>query len=134
MIAIPQVTALTLRSHRERIEHEYADRGVRFDPDGQVCARPDGRLMKPFTLSHAFKRTARRLGLGEFRFHDLRHTHASLLLSVGTPPHVVQSRLGHQTSQITLDIYGHVLPQSDVDAGATIADLIDVGRMWADEE
>ena len=76
--------------------------------------------MKPLTLSHVFKRTARRLGLGEFRFHDLRHTHASLLLSVGTPPHVVQSRLGHQTSQITLDIYGHVLPQSDVDAGATI--------------
>jgi integrase len=51
------------------------------------------------------------------RFHDLRHIHASLLLTSGVPVHVVSARLGHASIQTTVDTYGHVLPASDVEAG-----------------
>ena len=49
-------------------------------------------------------------GLPRVRFHDLRHTHASLLLALGVHPKVVSERLGHATVGITLDTYSHVLP------------------------
>ena len=44
------------------------------------------------------------------RFHDARHTHASLMLKQGIPPKIVQERLGHASIQVTLDTYSHVAP------------------------
>ncbi len=64
--------------------------------------------MLPGSVSQAFKKMARQAGLGEFRLHDLRHTHASLILQQGIHPKVVQERLGHASIAITLDIYSHV--------------------------
>ena len=131
-VAIPQVTALLLRSQRERSQAAHQDRAVPDDLE-QVCAFPDGRLMKPDGLSHAFSRIASRAGIEGVRFHDLRHTHASLLLGQGTPVHVVQSRLGHQSITTTVDIYGHVLAEADVAAGAAFEEVVtpNVGKMWA---
>ena len=54
-VAVLQVTALVLRSHRERLEAEYADRRSSVNPDCQVCALPDSRMMKPNILSRAFR-------------------------------------------------------------------------------
>ena len=48
--------------------------------------------------------------------HEVRHTHATLLLQVGVHPRVVQERLGHATIDITMDTYSHVLPTMQVDA------------------
>ena len=87
----------------------------------QVCRRTDGLLLRPSTLSVGYKRIAGGAGIQGVRFHDLRHTHASLLLAAGVPVHVVQARMGHRSISTTVDIYGHVLPASDVEAGA-IAD------------
>lgn len=122
-VAIPQVTTLVLRGRRERFQAEHADRAVASPPD-QVCALPDGRWMKPDALSRAFQRLARQCGIEGARFHDLRHTHASLLLGAGTPMHVVQSRMGHQSITTTVDIYGHVLADADVAAGAAFERVI----------
>lgn len=54
-----------------------------------------------------------RLELPKGTPHTLRHTHATLLLTDGVPPHVVQARLGHASSRTTLDVYAHVLPSSE---------------------
>jgi len=54
--------------------------------------------------------TVRRLGLQGVRFHDLRHTHATLMLKEGIHPKIVSERLGHSTIGITLDTYSHVTP------------------------
>ena len=62
-----------------------------------------------------------RAGFGGVRFHDLRHTAASLLLSAGVHPKVVQERLGHSTVALTLDVYSHVLGSLQRDA----ADMLD---------
>ena len=87
----------------------------RAGPDVQVCARPDGREMGASALSHAYRKIADSCGI-DVRFHDLRHTHASLLLASGVPVHVVRSRLGHESIQTTVDIYAHVLPESESSA------------------
>lgn len=56
------------------------------------------------------KNVLRKASLPEIRFHDLRHTCATLLLSKGIHPKIVQEILGHSTISITLDTYSHVLP------------------------
>ena len=64
-----------------------------------------------------FKPALRRAGLPQVRFHDLRHTFASLLIAQGEHPKLISEQLGHASVQITLDRYGHLMPQSYDSAG-----------------
>jgi len=66
----------------------------------------------------------RRGGLPAIRFHDLRHTCASLLLAANVNPKVVSELLGHATVAITLDIYSHVMPDMQEDAASTLATML----------
>jgi len=61
-------------------------------------------------MNRSFKPLLKRAGLPEIRFHDLRHTAATLLLSRGVHPKLVQELLGHATMTQTMDTYSHVLP------------------------
>ena len=65
--------------------------------------------LDPSTLTHNFGRIVKRVGLSA-RFHDLRHTYASLMLAAGVHPKIVSEALGHSTVATTLDIYSHVTP------------------------
>jgi len=96
-------------AHKERVEKDkqrhincYKDRNL-------VCCRPNGLPIYPDNLTNAFKKVLQRAGLPRIRFHDLRHTHASILLKT-QPVHTVSRRLGHASARITLDVYGHLLP------------------------
>jgi integrase len=73
-----------------------------------VITREDSTEMHPQTLSYYFEEAVRASGLPVIRFHDLRHTHATLLLEAGEPAKVVQERLGHSSVSVTLDVYSHV--------------------------
>ncbi len=66
--------------------------------------------MLPNSVTHGFIKIVRRAGLHGIRLHDLRHTHASLMLRQGVHPKIVSERLGHSTVGITLDTYSHVTP------------------------
>jgi len=66
--------------------------------------------LNPNAVTLAFRRIIKRAGLRDIRIHDLRHTHATLMLKAGVHPKVVSERLGHANIGITLDIYSHVLP------------------------
>lgn len=70
----------------------------------------NGLPLDPDGVTHAFARTARAVGLSGVRFHDLRHTHTTLMLAQGIHPKIVSERLGHSSITITLDTYSHVLP------------------------
>lgn len=104
----------TLADMLRKAKKEQAEHRLRYGKDYQdldlVFCHPDGRPFDPSVVSQRFRRLADSLGFHGVRFHDLRHTHATLLLAQGVHPKVVQERLGHQSINITLDTYSHVLP------------------------
>jgi integrase len=68
--------------------------------------------MEPRNLSRTFEHLVQQFGVRRIRFHDLRHTCASLLLAQGVPPRVVMDVLGHSQLSITMDLYSHVMPSA----------------------
>jgi integrase len=78
---------------------------------------------KNFT-ARSFKPLLKRAKLPNIRFHDLRHTFATLMLQNGEHPKVVQEMLGHATIAITMDTYSHVLPNMQRDAVARLGTLL----------
>src|SRR5690606_28472774 len=91
---------------------------------GLVFTRADGKALHPHTVSQAFERAQRRLDLSPIRFHDLRHTHASLLLRDRVPIKVVSERLGHANPAFTMTTYQHVIPGMQEDAAAAFGQLL----------
>ncbi|MFC1826615.1 tyrosine-type recombinase/integrase [Thermodesulfobacteriota bacterium] len=65
------------------------------------------------SIRNVYKRVLRGAGLRDFRFHDIRHTFASLLLSNGESPVYVKEQMGHSSIKMTVDIYGHLIPSSN---------------------
>ena len=84
--------------------------GLPLTDDTLVFGHGDGSPRTPSTVTLAFRRLVRRLGLGHVGLHDLRHTMASLYLEQGVNPKTVAERLGHASVAITLDLYSHCLP------------------------
>lgn len=84
---------------------DWVERGLVF-PDAK------GKFIVPDTLLYRFHRLLEDIGLPRMRFHDLRHSAATILLSMGVPANMVQELLGHSNVSITLGIYGHVLPST----------------------
>lgn len=70
-----------------------------------------------------FKKLLKKAGLPDMRFHDLRHSIATILLSMGTHPKVVQELLGHNQISMTMDIYSHVLPTMQKEAMSMMNDV-----------
>ena len=94
------------------------------DRAGVVFTRANGRPVHPHVLSQTFERVRVRAGLPRIRLHDLRHTHATLLLKAGAPLKVVSERLGHSSPAFTMAVYQHVLPGMQRDAARIFARLI----------
>jgi integrase len=93
-------------------------------PDGRLVTTPTGGLVVSTILLRALRRAALESGLRKPRFHDLRHSAASLMIAEGAHPKLIQTRLGHSNIQVTLDTYGHLFPALDV----AIALQIDAAR------
>lgn len=110
------------REQRATEDAEF-DRG---DLDARIFCRPDGEPTHPQLLSGAFGKLVDRSGLPRIRFHDLRHTHATLPLKAGVPIKVVSERLGHSTPGFTMATYQHVIPGMQEEAALTFAGLLDV--------
>ncbi|MBW3665737.1 MAG: site-specific integrase [Actinobacteria bacterium] len=102
------------RQVQDRQRRRAGDRWV--DEWGLVFTDTDGSWLNPMNISAAFRRLVRRLDVPNIRLHDLRHTHATLLLEAGVPIKVVSERLGHASVQATLEVYAHVLPAMEADA------------------
>ena len=72
--------------------------------------------LDPDYITHRFAKICRKLKILDFRFHDLRHTFASLLLQQGESLHYVKEQMGHASIQTTVDVYGHIVPWSNRNA------------------
>jgi integrase len=110
MVMLSPSAALLLQEHRDKQEAQRAMLGIPIKDDDLVFSDLEGKPLLPDTVSHVWAKLVKRTGLEGIRFHDARHTHASLMLKQGVHPKVVQERLGHATISTTLDLYSHVAP------------------------
>ncbi len=99
-----------------------------------IFGNEDGKHLHPERFSRTFvekqaqfRRANVGVGLPSIHLHDLRHTHATLLLKAGVPVKVVSERLGHANVTITLEIYAHVMPGMQAEAAATFARAVKGG-------
>jgi integrase len=81
-------------------------------------------LDRRYITTHLFKPPLKEAGLPQIRFHDLRHTCATLLLSKNVNPKIVSEMLGHASIAITLDTYSHVLPDMQDSAVKAMDDAL----------
>ena len=102
-------TVAELRRHRRRQLEERMATGQRGD-DGYVFAKPSGSPIHPDLISQTFERAVAKLDIPRIRLHDLRHTHATILLQQNVHPKVVSERLGHSSVAFTMTVYQHVMP------------------------
>lgn len=125
-VAMTPKLASFLREYRAERESFYWHLGVPLSLDDLVFTNIDGRPIDPSTLTHNFGRIVKRLGLS-VRFHDLRHTYATLMMAAGVHPKIVSEALGHSTVAITLDIYSHVTPGLQESAAKQLDAMLPVG-------
>ena len=92
--------------------------------DDLVFAKPDGTWIHPQSFSQILDRKVAKLDVPTITLHDLRHTHATLLLRAGVPVKVVSERLGHANVAFTMSVYQHVLPGMQAEAASTFAALL----------
>jgi integrase len=123
-IALSAETVRVLREHRGRQIEARLAVGPGYEDNDLVFADTGGHPIAPYSVSGRFRRLARRLGLYPLRFHDLRHTAATLMLRADVHPKVVSERLGHSSIAITLDTYSHVIPSMQRDAADAIDALL----------
>jgi integrase len=130
VIDIDPGTVSSLRRHRVRQAEERLRSLGAWPTEGDnadvVFADPAGRPTLPAYLSRRFGVLVDKVeGLRRIRLHDLRHTHATILLHEGVPVHVVADRLGHKSPSITLNTYAHVLRGQASDAATRFAAAVD---------
>ena len=123
-IALSSETTQILSEHRQSQVERRLLLGSAYAGEDLVFASPTGHPLDDSNLRRAFARTVAAAGLPRLRFHDLRHTAATLMLSAGVHPKVVSERLGHATVGITLDTYSHVLPDLQRDAAEALDSVL----------
>jgi integrase len=112
-VTLPSFVVEELRRLKRQQAEELMALGVRQSGETLACGRHDGEPMSPRSLTHEFAKVSGRVkDVPRVRFHDLRHSHATQLLTAGVHPKVAQERLGHSTITTTLDLYSHVTETS----------------------
>lgn len=123
-IALPVPLVAALRAHRVRQLEERLAAGSRWQERGFVFTSSVGTPIEPRNLFRSFKATLKRAGLPDIRFHDLRHSAASLMLAQGVPLRVVMEVLGHSSISLTANTYSHVMPSLVQDATERVAGVL----------
>jgi integrase len=123
-IVMPAVIVEKLREHRKRqLEERSRAREAWASPD-LVFTTPHGRPLDGSTVTRYFHAHLARADLDQRRFHDLRHSCATLLLVQGVSPRVVMEILGHSDITMTMNTYAHVIPELRRDAAMRMDELI----------
>jgi integrase len=124
VIHLPDFVVEILKEHQGLQQQKRLSAAMWEDHD-LVVATGRGTYINPGTLRRKFHKLLQKLGLPDMRFHGLRHSAATILLSLGVHPKVVQELLGHSSINITLGMYGHVIPGMHEDAMSKMDDIFD---------
>jgi integrase len=124
-LTLDERAVAALAEQRERQRADAARLGPTHHNGWNLVFTADsGVPLTPDVVSRWFREAAEAAGVRSIRLHDLRHTHATLMLAAGVPVKVVSQRLGHASVQLTLDVYAHVLPAMDADAVQRFTDFV----------
>jgi integrase len=116
--ALSTAVIQALHTHRIAQAEQLLQLGIRTTGETHVCTNDDGSPLRPHTLTHYWKRLAKRLGLPVIRFHDLGHAFATQ-----------SEKLGHSDVRITLDLCSHVLPGIKENAAALVDEQLQKARL-----
>jgi len=120
---LPSVVS-ALRAHRTRQLEEQLLAGTRWQEHGLVFASTVGTPLFASNVIRAFHKLLERAELPRMRFHDLRHSCASLLAAQGVPARVAMDILGHSNIATTLNIYTHVMDESKREAAHALERIL----------
>ena len=123
MIVLSTATVAKLQEHLDRQQQERVSAGDRWQEHDLMFPSTLGTPMDPSNMYKDFKDTLKMADLPDIRFHDLRHTAATLMLQQGTHPKIVQERLGHSDISLTLNTYSHVLPSMQEEAAEKMDEI-----------
>jgi len=123
-ITLPTTCIRSLQGHQQRQEKEKTAAGGRWRETGYVFVTPTGGPIDPTNLTRAFTTLLGRASLRRIRFHDLRHTAATLLLEQGVELVVIKELLGHAHIGVTAAVYAHVRPRLQQAAITTLSDAL----------
>lgn len=123
-IALSAELVTVLREHRRRQHEERLLVGPAWHKDDLIFCTQTGKPLFARNVTRSFHAHLRRAGLPAIRFHDLRHTCATLLLRSGVNVKVVSEMLGHASTSLTLDVYAHVTPDMQQAAAAVMGKLV----------
>nr|WP_237329425.1 site-specific integrase [Streptomyces sp. CBMAI 2042] len=124
-IALPTECLHSLKEHRGRQDKECETAGPDWSDSGLVFTTPTGRPLDPANLTRRFRSFLNRAGLRRIRFHDLRHSTATLLLEQGVDLVVIKELLGHAYIGVTAGVYAHVRLRLQRQAIDTLGNALD---------
>lgn len=123
-VRLPDIITKRLTTHRKRQLQERLLAGKHWKESGLVFTTTLGTPLHPRNVSHEFKAMLKAAKLPAIRFHDLRHTAATLLLAQGVDPRTIMETLGHSQISLTLNTYSHVVPALQSDAAARMGRIL----------
>jgi len=123
-IPMPPTVARALRAHRARQLEERLTGGPDWNEYDLVFVSTTGTPLDGRNLTRRFQAVLERAGLPRMRFHDTRHTCASLLLAQGVQPRVIMETLGHSQIGLTLNTYAHVIPELQREAAERMEEVL----------
>jgi integrase len=126
-VSLTPKLSLFLRDYRKERENICLEQGRVLGLDDLVFADRKGKPLDPCVLTHNFSRIIERVGLEHVRFHDLRHTFASIMLMRGAKPKVISEALGHASVAFTMDTYSHILSGMQEEAMALLDEVMPSG-------
>ena len=123
-IAISDTLIKILKNHKTKQMENKLLLGKEYFYTDMVCTYPNGKLFYPKRFSAKFHELLEKNNLPIIRFHDLRHSHASLLVKLGVQAKVISERLGHSNIGITMDLYSHLYDEADREVANMFEKLI----------
>ncbi|MCI2254816.1 site-specific integrase [Domibacillus sp. PGB-M46] len=123
-VGLDAFTLSALKKQKKQVAECKLKLGIAYTDNDLVICSSNGKPINPRNLLRSFYNLLEKSDLPKIRFHDLRHTHASLMLQQGENIKLISERLGHSSVKITLDTYSHVLPNMQQEASNRLANKL----------
>lgn len=124
VIDLPEEVVTALKKHKRQVLTEKLRTGETYTDYDLVACTSTGNMLNPSNISRSFLRCIKAADVPRIRFHDLRHTHGSLLIAAGINVKVVAERFGHSSTRMTLDTYTHLMPSMQREAADEISKIM----------